>query len=109
MLRFITTDKEFYESGLVFLTDTRSIETEFIHVLNWHRDAFRDAESLKLMKDIDSIKRHGDYGVVTPIDESCISCLSIGYKLGLRCLERLIGKKQICREIEITKEIIKQV
>lgn len=59
MLRFIATDKGFYEDGFVFLTDTRSVETEFIRILNWHKDAFRDVESLKLMKDIDSAKRQG--------------------------------------------------
>lgn len=92
MLRFIATDKGFYEDGLVFLTDTRSVETEFIRILNWHKDAFRDVESLKLMKDIDSAKRQGDYGVVTPIGESCISCLSTGCKFGLLML--FFKKKQ---------------
>lgn len=83
MLKFVAVDKNFFESGLVYLTDTQSVEKEFISVLNWHKEAFRDAKSLKLMSDIDSAKRQGDYGVITPYGESCISCLSTGCKFGL--------------------------
>ena len=70
----------------VYLVDTRSIEREFQRVLNWHKDAFWDENSLALMKEIDNAKRDGDYGVVTHIGESCITCLSTGCKFGLLVL-----------------------
>ena len=86
MLKIVLLDKIFYDRGAVFLTETAKVEREFLQVLNNDREAFRDAVSLALMEAIDSAKRQGDYGVVTPFGESCISCLSTGCKFGLLVL-----------------------
>ena len=48
--------------------------------------AFWEEEALQFMKDIDTAKRQGDYGVVTDFGESCITCFSTGCKFGLLVL-----------------------
>ncbi len=79
--------KDFYSyKNKVFLLRTADVEKEFVEVLNLHKDAFWDEKSLELMKNIDTAKRQGDYGVVTDIGESCITCLSTGCKFGLLVL-----------------------
>ena len=70
----------------MYLIDTESVEREFQRVVNWHKDAFWDEKSIEFMNVIDHAKRQGDYGVVTPIGESCITCLSTGCKFGLLVL-----------------------
>ena len=83
MLRVILLDEAFYGKETVFLTKTMEVEREFLRIFSRDRNAFRDADCLALMQDIDSAKRQGDYGVVTPFGESSISCLSTGCKFGL--------------------------
>ena len=79
--------KDFYSyKNKVFLLRTADVEKKFVEVLNLHKDAFWDEKSLELMKNIDTAKRQGDYGVVTNIGESCITCLSTGCKFGLLVL-----------------------
>lgn len=79
--------KDFYSyKNKVFLLRTADVEKKFVEVLNLHKDAFWDEKSLELMKNIDTAKRQGDYGVVTDIGESCIICLSTGCKFGLLVL-----------------------
>ena len=79
--------KDFYSyKNKVFLLRTADVEKKFVEVLNLHKDAFWDEKSLELMKNIDTAKRQGDYGVVTDIGESCITCLSTGCKFGLLVL-----------------------
>lgn len=86
MLTVTVLDQGEYPDGAVFLQDTEAVEQEFLSILNFHREAFRDEDSLALMEAIDSAKRQGDYGVVTPFGESCITCLSTGCKFGLLML-----------------------
>ena len=83
MLRVILLDEAFYGKETVFLTKTMEVEREFLRIFSRDRNAFRDADCLALMQDIDSAKRQGDYGVVAPFGESSISCLSTGCKFGL--------------------------
>lgn len=59
------------------------IERRFYHIVEWEEEAFWDELSLKLMREIDGAERTGEYGVVTPIGKSCVTCLSTGGKLGL--------------------------
>lgn len=73
----------------LFLRNDNSVEKEFVKIINWNKDAFWDEESLQLMRDIDSAERRGEYGVITPIGESCITCLSTGTKFGLLVLRNL--------------------
>lgn len=82
-LKIVLTRYQDLDRSPIYLIDTYSVEKEFLHVLNWDKEAFRDELSLRLMKEIDTAERVGDYGVVTHIGESCISCLSTGCKLGL--------------------------
>lgn len=72
--------------GAVHLTNTRDVEKNFVSVLNFFKEAFWDEDSLAIMREIDSAERQGDYGVVTPLGESCITCLSTGCKFGLLVL-----------------------
>lgn len=77
---------EDYEQGNVYLNGAREVEKEFVRVINWYKDAFRDEKSLQLMREIDKAERQGDYGIVTSMGESCITCLSTGCKFGLLVL-----------------------
>lgn len=86
MLTVTVLDQGEYPDRAVFLRDTEAVEREFLSILNFRREAFRDEDSLALMEAIDSAKRQGDYGVVTPFGESCITCLSTGCKFGLLML-----------------------
>lgn len=87
MLKIVTVDKNaFHYQPAIFLTDTIEVEREFINIVNWHKKAFWDKNSLDFMETIDTAKRKGDYGVITDMGTSCISCLSTGCKFGLLVL-----------------------
>lgn len=87
MLTIVTSDKKSFDyQRTIFLNSTEYIENEFVFVLDWHKDAFWDKKSQKLMKEIDAAERKGDYGVVTEIGESCITFLSTDCKFGLLAL-----------------------
>lgn len=73
----------------IFLDCSEAIERTFYRIVEWEEEAFRDELSLKLMRAIDGAERTGEYGVVTPIGKSCITCLSTGGKLGLILLHYL--------------------
>lgn len=84
MLRFIAVEEPW--KNAVCLRNGQDVEREFFEFLNFHDYAFWDEDSLLAMKKIDSARRRGDYGVITPFGESCISCLSIGCKFALTVL-----------------------
>lgn len=66
-----------------FLCDTHTVERRFIEILNTDFDAFRDEISCRLLKELDNSYRDNDYGIVTPMGKSCITCLSSEIKLAL--------------------------
>ena len=80
-MKLITTG--YLISDVIYLTNTEEVERQFVQILNDYRDAFWEEEALQFMKDVDTAKRQGDYGVVTDFGESCITCLSTGCKFGL--------------------------
>ena len=80
---FCPQDEEEKKKRCLYLDDAESIEQEFRRIVEWHRGAFWDEMSLKLLKEIDGAVREESYGVETPIGKSCITCLSTGCKLGL--------------------------
>lgn len=62
------------------------VEEQFRELVKWNSEIFRDEKSLALMDAIDGAVRVGEYGVVTPLGKSCITCLSSGCKAGLLML-----------------------
>ena len=97
-MKLITTD--YLTSGAIYLTCTEEVEREFVQILNNYKDAFWEEDALQFMKDIDTAKRQGDYGVVTDFGESCITCLSTGCKFGLLVL-------YLTRKFPETKVVVK--
>lgn len=61
-----------------FLCDTVTVERRFIEILNTDSEAFRDEMSVRILKELDNSYRENDYGVVTPMGKSCITCLLRG-------------------------------
>lgn len=94
-MKLKTMKREEITGSEVYLVDTHSVETTFQRTLNWNKDAFWDETSLALMAEIDHAKREGDYGVVTHIGESCITCLSTGCKFGLLVLYYSINEPHL--------------
>ena len=80
---FYMENGSYEQKGRVNLNSAEQIERTFRQIVEWHRDAFWDELSLKLMAEIDGAVREDTYGVTTRIGESCITCLSTGCKLGL--------------------------
>jgi hypothetical protein len=69
--------------SVVKLTEHSAIESEFLKILQSHKNAFWDELSIKILKEVDESERVGDYGVKTWLGNSCITCLATGIKLAL--------------------------
>lgn len=59
------------------------VEEPFKELVKKNSEIFRDEKSLAIMEAIDGASRTGEFGVVTPLGKSCITCLSSGCKAGL--------------------------
>ena len=102
-MKIMVVNKENIEGYNKYLRDDMDVEVEFMRILENQKNAFKDEESLALMKEIDGAIRKGAYGVETPFAKSCISCLSTGCKFGLVVLYYL--KKNPDLDIFIKWEI----
>ena len=59
MLRVILLDEALLWEGNGFSDKTMEVEREFLRIFSRDRNAFRDADCLALMQDIDSAKKTG--------------------------------------------------
>lgn len=74
---------------LVSMREVGDIERAFIRRLNsiGAGEPFTDELSAKLLKEIDSSRRVGEYTVETPLGRGCVTCLATGVKFGLMVIE----------------------
>ena len=87
MINIIKKDEALQRSNYMEMYWTgEHVEEPFKELVKWNSEIFRDEKSLALMDAIDGAVRVGEYGVVTPLGKSCITCLSSGCKAGLLML-----------------------